>query len=104
LRVPRRPRLPKWPEVQPEIPLEVIGTDRALSLASGEADVAIRYARRMPMGHVAQELFRDAYFPICRPELLPDGKPLTRPADMCRLPRIHYDWRKVDAETPTWRR
>jgi len=97
------PRLPKWREIQPHIALEVIGTDRTLNLASGEADVAIRYARRMPTEHIAQELFRDNYFPVCRPELLPHGKPLADPADMCRLPRIHYDWMKTDAGTPTWR-
>jgi LysR family glycine cleavage system transcriptional activator len=98
------PRLPRWREVQPRIALEVIGTDRPLNLASEEADVAIRYARRMPTEHVAQELFRDSYFAICRAELLPQGKPLNQLADMCRLPRIHYDWMKNDAETPTWRR
>jgi LysR family glycine cleavage system transcriptional activator len=98
------PRLPKWREIQPQIPLEVIGTDRPLNLANGEADVAIRYARRMPTEHVAQELFRDTYFPVCRPDLLPDGKPIRDAASMYRLPRIHYDWMKTDAETPTWRR
>jgi LysR family glycine cleavage system transcriptional activator len=98
------PRLPKWRDAQPQIALEVIGTDRPLSLASGDADVAIRYSRRMPAEHVAQELFRDSFFAVCRPELLPGGQPLTRLADMSRLPRIHYDWMKTDAETPTWRR
>jgi LysR family glycine cleavage system transcriptional activator len=98
------PRLPKWREAQPQIPLEIIGTDRTLSLAGGDADVALRYARQKPREHVAQELFRDAYFPVCRPELLPDRKPLIRLADMCRLPRIHYDWMKADARSPTWHR
>lgn len=98
------PRLPKWREIHPEIALEVIGTDRALNLGSGEADVAIRYARGMPIEYVAQELFRDTYFPICHPDLLPGGKPLAEPSEMCRLPRIHYDWMKTNAETPTWRR
>jgi LysR family glycine cleavage system transcriptional activator len=98
------PRLANWRKNQPEIALEVIGSDHVLSLANGEADVAIRYARGMPKEHVAQELFRDTYFAVCRPELLPNGKPFARPADMCRLPRIHYDWRKVDGETPTWQR
>ncbi|EIM27885.1 LysR substrate-binding domain-containing protein [Microvirga lotononidis] len=98
------PRLPKWREIQPQITLEVIGTDRVLNLASGEADVAIRYARHVPSEHVSHELFRDAYFPVCRPELLPEGKSLTELEDLCRLPRIHYDWMKMDAESPTWRR
>jgi LysR family glycine cleavage system transcriptional activator len=98
------PRLPKWREAQPGIALEVIGTDRTLNLVSGEADVAIRYGRRMPGEHIAQELFRDTYFPVCSRDLLPDGKPLAEPAEMYRLPRIHYDWAKTDAEIPTWRR
>jgi LysR family transcriptional regulator, glycine cleavage system transcriptional activator len=98
------PRLPKWRDIQPRIALEVIGTDPPLNLAGGEADLAIRYARRMPAEQIAQELFRDTYFPICRPELLPSGKPVATLADMCRLPRIHYDWMKTDPETPTWRR
>jgi LysR family glycine cleavage system transcriptional activator len=98
------PRLPKWREAQPQIALEVIGTDRTLNLMSGEADVAIRYARRMSSDPVAQELFRDTYFPVCHPALLPEGRSLTEPADLCRLPRIHYDWMKTDAEIPTWRR
>ena len=31
-----------------KIPLEIIGTDAASDLRAGNADVAIRYARRMP--------------------------------------------------------
>jgi len=97
------PRLPLWQEAQPEIALEIIGTDRTLSLESGEADVAIRYSRSMPDGCAGQELFRDTYFPVCRPHLLAAGKPLATPRDIYRLPRIHYDWMKIDPETPIWR-
>jgi DNA-binding transcriptional LysR family regulator len=42
------PRLPKWREEHPKIPLEIIGTDSVLDLRAGNADVGIRYARRMP--------------------------------------------------------
>ncbi|GMB79896.1 LysR substrate-binding domain-containing protein [Shinella zoogloeoides] len=96
------PRLPLWQEAQPEIALEIIGTDRPLSIEAGEADVAIRYARRLPEGHAGEELFRDTYFPVCRPQLLAGGRPLAALRDMYGLPRIHYDWMKIDAETPTW--
>ena len=40
----------------------IIGTDAALDLRAGTADIAIRYARRMPADLVAQEIFRDAFF------------------------------------------
>src|SRR6266567_8171368 len=39
------PRLPKWREIHPKVPLETIGTDAVLDLRAGNADVAIRYAR-----------------------------------------------------------
>src|SRR3954470_21477120 len=42
------PRLPRWRKVRPNAPLEVIGTDGILDLHAGDADVAIRYARRLP--------------------------------------------------------
>lgn len=38
-------RLPLWRALHPDAPLEVIGTDGVLDLHSGDADVAIRYAR-----------------------------------------------------------
>ena len=57
----------------PKIPLEIIGTDTVLDLRAGNADVAIRYARRMPPDLAAQEIFRDAFFPVCSPELLAKG-------------------------------
>lgn len=98
------PRLPKWRELYPAAPLEIIGADRVLDLDRGEADVAIRYARNRPQGHPAQELFRDSYAPICRPSLLPGGRTVATAVGLAGLPRINYDWMRSDAETPTWRR
>jgi LysR family glycine cleavage system transcriptional activator len=54
----------------PEIALQVIGTDSVIDLRAGDADVAIRYARKMPTDFVAQEIFRDTFFPVCTPTLL----------------------------------
>ena len=99
------PRLALWRETYPEIPLEVIGTDALLDLRSGDADVAIRYAYSMPTDLAAQEIFRDAFFPMCAPELLAsDAHPIKRAADLLRYPLIHYDWFNSDPRAPTWRR
>ena len=99
------PRLPKWREEHPSIPLEIIGTDAVLDLRAGNADVAIRYARRMPPDLAAQELFRDSFFPVCSPELLAEGtRPIERAADLLQHPLIHFDWMNRDREAPTWQR
>jgi LysR family glycine cleavage system transcriptional activator len=98
------PRLPLWREVHPEVPLEVIGTDALLDLRSGDADVAIRYARSMSTALAAREIFRDAFFPMCSPELLASGTyPIKRVADLLRYPLIHYHWFNSDPRAPTWR-
>jgi LysR family glycine cleavage system transcriptional activator len=97
------PRLPHWRETHPETPLEVIGTDAVLDLRAGDADVAIRYARNMPLGLIAQELFRDSFFPVCSPKMLANGA-IKRAAELLRYPLIHFDWMNKDPEAPTWSR
>jgi LysR family glycine cleavage system transcriptional activator len=98
------PRLPQWRAVHPDIPLQVIGSDAIMDLRAGEADVAIRYARRMPGEFPAEELFRDAFFPMCSPALLKRGEPIRSAADLLQYPLIHFDWLKPESETPTWYR
>lgn len=98
------PRLPRWREAHPTIPLEIIGTDAVLDLRAGAADVAIRYARRPPSDFPAQEVCRDTFFPVCNPNLLErDGRPVQRVSDLLRFPLIHFDWLNKDPEAPTWR-
>jgi LysR family transcriptional regulator, glycine cleavage system transcriptional activator len=98
------PRLPKWREKHPEIPLEIIGTDAVLDLRAGTADVAIRYARTMPSDLSAQELFRDIFFPVCSPDLLARGRRGNRATDLLHYPLIHFDWTNRDRDAPTWPR
>jgi len=95
------PRLPRWREQHPNTPLEIIGTDAVLDLRAGNADVAIRYARRMPPDLAAQEIFRDTFFPVCSPELLAKGtRRIERAADLLQYPLIHFDWMNRDPEAP----
>jgi LysR family transcriptional regulator, glycine cleavage system transcriptional activator len=99
------PRLPNWREEHPKIPLEIIGTDSVLDLRAGTADVAIRYARRMPSDVFAQEIFRDTFFPVCGRDLLTKGSsPIGRAADLLRYPLVHFDWMSRDPDAPTWAR
>ncbi len=96
------PRLGKWRLARPDVPLEVIGTDEVLDLRSGECDVAIRYARRMPMDLAAEELCRDRFGPICSPALLGADR-IESAADLIRYPLVHFDWLGWDRDAPTWR-
>ena len=99
------PRLPLWRKAHPEVPLEVIGTDAVLDLCAGDADVAIRYASSMSTELTAREIFRDAFFPMCAPEMLASGAhPIKRAADLLRYPLILYHSFNSDPSAPTWRR
>jgi LysR family transcriptional regulator, glycine cleavage system transcriptional activator len=98
------PRLPKWREENPAVPLEIIGTDALVDIRAGAADVAIRNVRRPPLDFAAYEVFRDVYVPVCSPRLLERHGPIERAADLLRLPLIHYDWVNRDPDAPTWRR
>jgi LysR family transcriptional regulator, glycine cleavage system transcriptional activator len=99
------PRLPKWRDAHPKIPLEIIGTDAVLDLRAGEADIAIRYARRMPLDLGGKEIFRDTFSPVCSPELLTRQEHgIDRAADLLQYPLIHFDWTSGDRDAPTWSR
>jgi LysR family glycine cleavage system transcriptional activator len=97
------PRLPHWRKAHPNVPLEIIGTDTVMDLRSGAADIAIRYARRMPMDLAGEELCRDNFFPVCSPKLVANGAtPVESAADLLRYPLIHFDWLGWDSQAPTW--
>src|SRR5262249_34486488 len=96
--------LPLWRASEPDIELEIIGTDNVLNLRSGEADVAIRYMFALPHDLLAHELFRDKFIPVCSPNLLPFGKPLERFVDMRSYPLLRGYWSPHDPHAPTWER
>jgi LysR family glycine cleavage system transcriptional activator len=97
------PHLPKWREENPNVPLEIIGTDAVLDVRAGAADVAIRHARKPPLDFVTHEVLRDAYVPVSSSRLLERYGPIEGAADLMRLPLIHYDRINDDPEAPTWR-
>jgi LysR family transcriptional regulator, glycine cleavage system transcriptional activator len=98
------PRLPNWRRAHPAITLEVIGTDTVIDLVAGDADVAIRYARRPPRNLIVHELFRDEFQLVCSPSLLTSRKTIRTPVDLLDFPLIDYFWTPSDRKAPTWRR
>ena len=97
------PRLPLWQIAHPNFSLEIIGTDAVLDLRGGDADLAIRYASDPPPDLVAQELFRDRFWPICSPGLLATTGPIRRPSDLACHTLIHIYWHHSESIAPTWR-
>lgn len=97
------PRLPLWRAAYPDHALEVIGTDAVVDLHSGQADVAIRYARTAPCDLLSREIMRDTFWPMCSPELLVEARIPKRPADLLRGPLIHMHWQETEPTPPSWR-
>lgn len=96
------PRLPAWRAAHPALALEIIGTDAVVELAPGQADVAIRYARRAPPG--AETLAGDRFRLVASRSLVA-GMPLPLPAAaLAALPRIAITWPAADGEAPSWAR
>jgi LysR family transcriptional regulator, glycine cleavage system transcriptional activator len=96
------PRLPQWRALRPDAPLDVIGTDSIVDLHSGDADVAIRYARAKPVDGIAEELLSDRFYPVCSPRL--PGSGLDPGAGLRGNVLVHSYWSPADAEAPTWQR
>ena len=94
------PLLPNWHRANPDVELEIIGTDAVMDLRAGQADVALRYARDLPRDGVAVELASDRFHVVASPSLVgTDGRKLWK-----RLPRIAYEWLPGDTKAPTWER
>jgi LysR family glycine cleavage system transcriptional activator len=98
------PRMALWRQAHPEVPLEVVGTDRLVDLGASEADIAIRYAFVPPPGLETRELVRDRFWPLAAPALLRAGPALSGPADLLRHTLVHADWYDWEQHAPTWRR
>lgn len=98
------PRLAAWRQAHPDIRLDIAGTDVVLDLRAGEADAAIRYARRPPPDLCAVELLRDSFQVVASPALVGDARLPLSPAEIIRLPLIEAAWPASDDQAPTWER
>ena len=98
------PKLPLWRQTHPDISLDIISTYDVLNLNSGEADVAIRYARNPPSDGVSKELFRDTFYVVGSPSLVGKEATMQNPAELAHFPLIETGWPLKDMDAPTWQR
>jgi LysR family transcriptional regulator, glycine cleavage system transcriptional activator len=93
------PRVAAFNAANPGMDLRLHASDDVVDLANGAIDAAIRYGRGGYGGLVSEELLRDAYAPVCSPQLA-----VRAPEDLHRHRLIHFEWQRVEEDTPTWQR
>ena len=98
------PRLPNWRDAYPRLKLDIVGTDAVLDLNAGEADIAIRYARKPPSVGPCVELLRDSFYVVASPKLVGQMQKSLSPAGLTQFPLIEIEWPPTDAEAPRWQR
>jgi len=97
------PRLPRWRRLRPDVPLDVIGTDEVIDLQSGDADVAVRYARSEPTDGIGEVLLRDRFFPVYSPQLTRSDL-IKSAAGLRGNVLVHCYWSPTDVDAPSWQR
>lgn len=92
------PRLPRLQAQHPGIDLRISATDEVVDLASGAADIAIRYGRRGRFpGLDAVLLLADRFAAVASPNLK-----LREKRDLAGTRLIDFDWRRADPANPSW--
>ena len=83
--------------------ITVEAADLPADLHASNIDMAIRYAEH-PDGKARwHRLFADAIIPVCTPDLARTVLPLT-PDGIFALPLLHYRWKSVSSNAPSWDR
>jgi len=82
----------------PQFALRLHASDEAVDLASGAADIAVRYGAGPFVGLTSEVLCQDRFGVVCSPAL-----GLRDPADLTAATLIHSEWYRRDLQ-PDWRR
>lgn len=91
------PRVRRFQTDHPDIDLRLHASDDAVDLGAAQIDLAIRYGHGPYPGLRSEAMLPDAFAPVADPALA-----LRTPADLRRVPLIHFDWRRPDDGNPTW--
>lgn len=100
------PRLADFEAAHPGIELALEASANLVEPAWREdrAQLAIRYGQGPWPGVRSIALMEETLFPVCSPQLLEQGPPLERPADLANHTLLHVAWLSNQAELfPGWR-
>lgn len=93
------PRVPAFQAAHPEVDLRLHASNAVVDLASGTADLAIRYGTGPYPGVRTTLLAKDRFVPVASPRLR-----ITHPRDLAVHGLVHFEWHRPDAMHPTWAR
>ncbi|WP_172330664.1 LysR substrate-binding domain-containing protein [Mangrovicoccus sp. HB161399] len=96
--------VPRLERFRRDFPGTDVLIDTSLALADlqrGDADVAIRFGARPEEGLVAQRLFREELSAFCSPALASGPDAIRAPADLARVPLIHWDMAALGRDSAT---
>lgn len=96
------PRLKRFRELNPEVDIRLDTTDRVVDLRREGIDLAIRYGAGDYPGLEVTQLFGDAIFPVCSPQLQAGPHPLRTPEDLRHHELLHVDWAPFMEESGDW--
>lgn len=89
------PKLQEFRMLYPDIAVLIDSSQEIVDLARSDVDVAIRYGVDNDNSLVTQRLFDDQIFPACSPSLMKGSNRIATPADLARVPLIHWDLSKL---------
>ncbi|QNA83637.1 transcriptional regulator GcvA [Sphingomonas sp. So64.6b] len=92
------PALDSFRSDHPQFDLRLHASDELVDLASGVADIAVRYGAGPFNGLVAEPLLSECFGILCSP-----GLQLSSPEDLKRATLLHVEWSRPDL-APDWRR
>jgi LysR family glycine cleavage system transcriptional activator len=97
------PRVDEFGAQHPAYDLRIDTSGRLVDFIAERIDLGIRYGGGRWPGLKATFLLRDAFFPVCAPELLGGAHPLRGPADLRHHALIHDQSMALESTFPTWR-
>ncbi|MEM9783315.1 MAG: LysR substrate-binding domain-containing protein [Pseudomonadota bacterium] len=95
------PRLHRFAERYPDLGVTIQSNNGLSDIASGAADVAIRFTHRPGPDLFAAKLCAEHVLPLASPELV-SRLDLRAPSDMARAPLLHDTSAEVFADPPDW--
>lgn len=96
------PRLDRFRRNHPDIEVRIDGTDRLVDIATGEADVAIRYGLGGYRGVHSYRLFDMRATPVCSPNVLSREPAIRVPNDLKHHTLLHVEWKEAEGSWRTW--
>jgi LysR family glycine cleavage system transcriptional activator len=96
------PRLHRFQRACPAHDVRLLTSTQIACLDSPEIDVAITYTVPPDPKSRATQLMLEEVYPVCSPQLIVRGKPLSRPEHLQDYPLIHDDTLQNEVTFPTW--